>query len=96
MPNLGRASARAVARRRSLLLAIGLLATMAAALVGSVAASTPVTVGYRDAQYGDPAAPGGDDVTANRVQSKLWVNDSRWSVSRVSWPSHSRLVVISW
>ena len=78
MPNLGRASARAAVRRRSLLLAIGLLASLAAALVGSVAAATPVTVGYRDAQYGDPAAPGGDDVTASRVQSKLWVNDGRW------------------
>ena len=66
----------------ALLVAI-LLATILPALPGShgpltVDAATKVTAGYRDHQYGDPAAPGGDDVTAGRNQSKLWTRDSRW------------------
>lgn len=61
------------------MLAIIILAALASALVGSVAAATPVTVGYRDdVQYGNPAVPGGDDVTANRSQTKLWTNDGFW------------------
>ncbi|MEO5941001.1 MAG: hypothetical protein ABIQ76_08960, partial [Candidatus Limnocylindrales bacterium] len=38
----------------------------------------PVTAGYRDQTYGDPAAPGADDVTAARNQSKLWFSDGTW------------------
>ena len=79
MPTTSRAAARAHARRIAGLLAIVILASLASGLVGSVAAATPVTVGWRDdLQYGDPAAPGGDDVTANRSQSKLWTNDGFW------------------
>ena len=43
-----------------------------------VRAATPVTAGYRDHQYGDPMAPGGDDVSAARNQSKLWFHDGQW------------------
>ena len=43
---------------------------------GLVAAATPVTAGYKDFSYAD--APGGDDVTADRSQSKLWTHDGRW------------------
>jgi PKD repeat protein len=44
---------------------------------GLVAAATPVTAGYRDFTYADAA--GGDDVTAQRHQSKLWTApDNRW------------------
>jgi PKD repeat protein len=79
MPTTRRASARVHASQISGLLAIIILASLASALVGSVAAAVPVTAGYRDAvAYGDPAAPGGDDVTANRSQSKLWTNDGFW------------------
>ena len=79
MPTTRRASARVHASQVSVLLAIIMLASLASALVGSVAAAVPVTVGYRDSiAYGDPAAPGGDDVTANRSQSKLWTNDGFW------------------
>jgi PKD repeat protein len=60
------------------LLAIIILASLASAMVGSVAAAVPVTAGYRDNVAYDPAAPGGDDVTANRSQSKLWTNDGFW------------------
>ncbi len=79
MPSTSRAAARAHARRIAGLLAILILASLASGLAGSVSAATPVTVGWRDdLQYGDPAAPGGDDVTANRSQSKLWTNDGFW------------------
>jgi PKD repeat protein len=79
MPTPHRASARVHASQISGLLAIILLASLASAMVGSVAAAVPVTVGYRDnIAYGAPAAPGGDDVTANRSQSKLWTNDGFW------------------
>ncbi len=79
MPTTRRASARVHASRISGLLAVIILASLASSLVGSVAAAVPVTAGYRDdIQYGDPAAPGGDDVTANRSQSKLWTNDGFW------------------
>jgi PKD repeat protein len=39
-------------------------------------AATPAVAGYQDFAYGE--APGGDDVTAGRVQSKLWTNDGKW------------------
>src|SRR5687768_1491253 len=79
MPKTRRASSRVLVRWLSGLVAIVVLASLASALVGSVAAATPVTAGWRDdIQYGDPAAPGGDDVTANRSQSKLWTNDGFW------------------
>ena len=79
MPTTRRASARVHASRISGLLAVIILASLASSLVGSVVAAVPVTAGYRDdVRYGDPAAPGGDDVTANRSQSKLWTNDGFW------------------
>ena len=56
-------------------LALLLSATLGAA---PVQASEPVTVGYRDHQYNDPDAPGADDVSAARHQSKLWFNDGLW------------------
>ena len=62
-----------------------LIATVAAATFGVAAAdrqpvlaAEAVTAGYRDHQYGDPAAPGGDDVSAARNQSKLWFHDGHW------------------
>ncbi len=64
---------------------LALVATFLASLGASAPAgirpadaATLVTAGYRDFQYGDPAAPGGDDVTAARNQSKLWFHDGRW------------------
>jgi PKD repeat protein len=54
----------------AVLMAIGLFAPAA------LQAATPVTAGYRDQSYAD--APGGDDVTAAALQSKLWFNDGRW------------------
>ena len=77
MPTTRRAYARA--RRISTFLPMVLLATLAIVTSGSVLAATPVTVGWRDdVAYGLPASPGGDDVTANRSQSKLWTNDGFW------------------
>ena len=78
MPKTRRASSRALVRWLSGLVAIIVLASLASALVGSVAAAIPVTAGWRDDVAYDPAAPGGDDVTANRSQSKLWTNDGFW------------------
>jgi PKD repeat protein len=51
-------------------MAIGVIAP------ASIEAATPVTAGYRDQSYAD--APGGDDVTAGAMQSKVWYNDGRW------------------
>jgi hypothetical protein len=76
--------ARAVRRPflRPLTIAMALVVLSSAAPFGpsrpaTTAAAIPVTAGFSDFQYGDPAAPGGDDVTASRVQSKLWINDGR-------------------
>jgi PKD repeat protein len=60
---------------------IGIVALLGTLTGGApVAADTgvAVTAGYRDQSYGDPAAPGADDVTAGRNQSKVWFNDGRW------------------
>ncbi len=64
--------------RLALMGVVALLGTLTGG--GPVAAGTgvPVTAGYRDQSYGDPAAPGADDVTAGRNQSKFWFNDGRW------------------
>ena len=77
MPTPRRASARPI-RRVSYLLAIALLAALLPAGSGLAAAATKVTAGYRDFSYGEPGAPGGDDVTADRSQSKLWFHDGIW------------------
>ena len=76
-----RLTVRTAQRSIVLLLIAIVLASLAAvtpSAAPSVAAATPVQAGYRDFQYGDPAAPGGDDVTAARMQSKLWFHDGRW------------------
>ena len=52
--------------------------TVAPADPPGVKAATAVTAGYRDHQYGDPAAPGGDDVSAAGNQNKLWFHDGHW------------------
>jgi PKD repeat protein len=67
-------------RRSSRLSVLALVALLTGAIGAAPAAqaATAVTEGYRDHQYGDPAAPGGDDVTAGSAQSKLWFNDGRW------------------
>ena len=66
-------------RRASRLSVLGVVAVLAGAIgaAPSALAATPVTQGYRDHQYGDPAAPGGDDVTAGSAQRKLLFNDGR-------------------
>ncbi len=64
--------------RLSLVGVIAVLASILGAAPVAADPGVPVTAGYRDLQYGDPAAPGADDVTAARNQSKLWFNDSRW------------------
>lgn len=76
MPKASRASARPSARLAALL-ALILLATLAPAGSGTLAA-VKVTAGWRDFSYAQPAAPGADDVTADRSQSKLWFHDGRW------------------
>jgi hypothetical protein len=67
-------------RMRSIAMLVGAVVVALAAPLASepLQAATPVTAGYRDHAYGDPAAPGGDDVTAARNQSKLWTHDGRW------------------
>ena len=75
MPKALRVSAP-FARRLTALIAIILLASLAPAGSGVATAATKVTVGYRDHSYAE--APGGDDVTADRSQSKLWFHDGRW------------------
>jgi PKD repeat protein len=79
MPATTRVSRRSTLLR-SLTIALAFVVLAIGAPFGPARAdaSTPVTAGYRDIQYGDPAAPGGDDVTASRNQSKLWTNDGRW------------------
>ena len=67
MPKASRASARPSARLAALL-ALILLATLAPAGSGTLAA-VKVTAGWRDFSYAQPAAPGADDVTADRSQS---------------------------
>ena len=71
-----RASARPRFARLAGLLTLLLLASLAPMGSGLAAAATPVTVGYKDFSYAE--APGGDDVTADRSQSKLWTHDGRW------------------
>jgi PKD repeat protein len=41
-------------------------------------AATAVLAGYEDFVFNSPPAAGADDVTAGRVQSKLWTNDGKW------------------
>ena len=69
-------------RRRSARLSVLCLAVVLGGALGAAPAAAqtgvPVTAGYRDHTYGDPAAPGADDVTAARNQSKLWFNDGTW------------------
>ncbi len=67
-------------RRRALPVTLATLVLALSAVIGAapVAASEPVTAGYADHQYNDPNAPGADDVTAARHQSKLWFNDGHW------------------
>lgn len=77
------ASRRLSSRRRglarlTLLAVVALLGTTAGVSPASADTGIAVTAGYRDQSYGDPAAPGADDVTAGRNQSKLWFNDGRW------------------
>lgn len=71
---------RTVRRRRARLVTFASLGLVLAATLSAVPvrASEPVTVGYRDHQYNDPDAPGADDVSAERHQSKLWFNDGKW------------------
>lgn len=71
-----RASARPRFARLAALLTLLLLASLAPVGSGLAAAATPVTAGYKDFSYAE--APGGDDVTADRSQSKLWTHDGRW------------------
>src|SRR5688572_12455994 len=72
-----RASARPHFARLAALLTLLLLASLAPMGSGLAAAATPVTVGFKDFSYAE--APGGDDVTASRNQSKLWTApDNRW------------------
>jgi PKD repeat protein len=83
VPVPGSPTSRGRRRGPAALLVAILLATIVPALPASpgpktVDAATKVAAGYRDHQYGDPAAPGGDDVTAGRNQSKLWTRDGRW------------------
>jgi hypothetical protein len=60
------------ARRTATALSIAALSVLLA--VGSVLASTPVTVGYRDHAYGGGAfRPSGD-----KPQSKLFYTDGTW------------------
>jgi PKD repeat protein len=63
-------------RGRGLALLAGILLT--ATILPTTEAATKVIAGYRDVQYGDPAAPGGDDVTVAANQSKLWFHDGNW------------------
>lgn len=67
-------------RRLALPVTFAALALAISTSVGSVPvqAGEPVTVGYGDHQYNDPNAPGADDVTAARHQSKLWFADGLW------------------
>jgi PKD repeat protein len=67
-------------RRHALPVTIASLVLLLSATLGTipVQASDPVTNGYRDYQYNEPEAPGADDVTASRNQSKLWFNDGIW------------------
>lgn len=67
-------------RRLALPVTFATLVLALSATLGAVPvlAGEPVTVGYGDHQYNDPNAPGADDVTAARHQSKLWFNDGRW------------------
>ena len=76
MPKASRASVRPPARRLAALLVMLFVASLAPAGSGVVSAATKVAVGYRDHSYAE--APGGDDVTADRSQSKLWFHDGRW------------------
>ena len=72
-----RASDRPRLARLAALLSLLLLASLAPMGSGLAAAATPVTVGFKDFSYAE--APGGDDVTASRNQSKLWTApDNRW------------------
>src|SRR5215213_3979634 len=71
-----------VSRRSTLLRSLTFGMALAIVAVGApfgparTDAATPVLAGFRDFVYGD--APGGDDVSAGTVQSKLWFNDDRW------------------
>ena len=65
---------------RSLTAAMALVLLAVAAPFGParIDAATPAVAGYEDFEFGAPVAPGADDVTAGRVQSKLWTNDGKW------------------
>jgi PKD repeat protein len=71
-----------VSRRSTLLRSLTFGMALAIVAVGApfgparTDAATGVIAGFRDFVYGD--APGGDDVTAGTVQSKLWYHDGRW------------------
>src|SRR5215210_8671775 len=71
-----------VSRRSTLLRSLTFAMALAIVAVGApfgparADAATAVIAGFRDFVYGD--APGGDDVTAGTVQSKLWYHDGRW------------------
>ena len=76
MTATSRVSRRSTLRPLTIAMALVFVALTASFGSARTDAAIPAVAGYQDFAYGE--APGGDDVTAGRSQSKLWTNGGKW------------------